>query len=92
MLVFCSHQAGCRTCFLGNLAWSVEEENVTSLFSQCGTIQQVRFATDRETGDFKGFGARAANTPLCLPFTICTIDLRNCGAVLHVVLVTESLD
>ena len=73
MLVFCSHQAGCRTCFLGNLAWSVEEENVTSLFSQCGTIQQVRFATDRETGDFKGFGARAANTPLCSPFTICAI-------------------
>ena len=79
MLVFCSHQAGCRTCFLGNLAWSVEEENVTSLFSQCGTIQQVRFATDRETGDFKGFGARCQHTPLrrdhlvCSRFTICAI-------------------
>ena len=62
-------QAGCRTCFLGNLAWSVEEENVTELFSQCGTIQQVRFATDRETGDFKGFGA-LPTPPLCSPFTI----------------------
>ena len=90
MLVFCCHQAGCRTCFLGNLAWSVEEENVTSLFSQCGTIQQVRFATDRETGDFKGFGARCQRTPLLAVHDLR--DLRNCGAVLHVVLVTESLD
>ena len=26
------------------------------LLSECGEINSVRFATDRETGDFKGFG------------------------------------
>ena len=75
----------------------MEEENVTELFSQCGTIQQVRFATDRETGDFKGFGALPtppsalrsrfarsiwANTSPLLSI-LCTVDLGNCGAVLH---------
>ena len=47
---------GCRSCFLGNLSWNVEEDNILGLFRPCGTITQVRFATDRETGDFKGFG------------------------------------
>jgi nucleolin len=74
---------GCRTCFLGNLSWNVEEDNILDVFKPCGTITQVhqafythtcrpverhesnrcginvaqvRFATDRDTGDFKGFG------------------------------------
>eukprot|EP01051_Picozoa_sp_SAG22_P025296 SAG22_NODE_7428_length_741_cov_0.730530_1_plen_161_part_10 len=49
-------EEGCTTVFLGNLSWTVEEEEVLTLFRQCGTVSQVRFATDRETQEFKGFG------------------------------------
>jgi nucleolin len=49
-------QAGCLTVFIGNLAWDIDEDTLREAFKDCGTISQVRFATDRETGDFKGFG------------------------------------
>jgi nucleolin len=48
--------AGCDTMFIGNLAWDVQEETLREVFANCGDIKHVRFATDRETGEFKGFG------------------------------------
>ena len=48
--------AGCVSVFMGNLSWDVTEENIREFFEDCGEVTQVRFATDRETGDFKGFG------------------------------------
>ena len=47
---------GCVSCFIGNLAWTVDEDAVREAFAECGEVVAVRFATDRETGDFKGFG------------------------------------
>ena len=47
---------GCVSLFMGNLSWEVSEDEVRGLFADCGEVTQVRFATDRETGDFKGFG------------------------------------
>ncbi|EEC42658.1 predicted protein, partial [Phaeodactylum tricornutum CCAP 1055/1] len=49
-------EEGCVTVFIGNLAWDVDEDTIKQSFADCGEISQVRFATDRETGDFKGFG------------------------------------
>ena len=46
----------CDTVFVGNLSWSVEESNVREVFADCGTITDVRWGLDRDTGDFKGFG------------------------------------
>jgi nucleolin len=46
----------CYTIFIGNLSWSVDEDAIRSAFESCGTITSVRFATDRETGEFRGFG------------------------------------
>jgi nucleolin len=47
-------QDGCCTIFVGNLSWDVDEDSLRAAFADCGTITQVRFSTDRETGDFKG--------------------------------------
>ena len=49
-------QEGCLTVFVGNLSWDIDEDSLRAAFGDCGEITQVRFATDRETGDFKGFG------------------------------------
>lgn len=49
-------QEGCVTVFVGNLAWDVDEDGIRDAFKDCGTITQVRFSTDKETGEFKGFG------------------------------------
>lgn len=49
-------QEGCCTVFVGNLSWDIDEETLRAAFADCGTITQVRFSTDRETGDFKGYG------------------------------------
>mmetsp|Transcript_7855 Transcript_7855/g.12282 ORF Transcript_7855/g.12282 Transcript_7855/m.12282 type:complete len:486 (-) Transcript_7855:78-1535(-) len=47
---------GCLTVFVGNLSWEIDEESLRAAFAECGEITQVRFATDRETQEFKGFG------------------------------------
>ena len=47
---------GCNTVFIGNLPWDVDEDQIREIFSPCGEINRIRFATNPETGDFKGFG------------------------------------
>ena len=41
--------------YVGNLAFSVTEEQLTELFSQYGTVQSVKVIKD-ESGRSKGFG------------------------------------
>ena len=47
---------GCTTVFVGNLSFSIDEDTLREAFASCGEIASVRFAEDRETGAFKGFG------------------------------------
>lgn len=49
-------QDGCVTVFVGNLSWDIDEDTLRQVFGECGEITSVRFATDRESGEFKGFG------------------------------------
>ena len=42
--------------YVGNLPYSITEEELTQMFSQCGTVESVRLITDRDTGRSKGFG------------------------------------
>ncbi|KAJ8601761.1 hypothetical protein CTAYLR_006764 [Chrysophaeum taylorii] len=42
--------------FVGNLAWEVDEDTIRSTFQDCGQILSIRFAMDRDTNEFKGFG------------------------------------
>ena len=44
------------TVFLGNLAYDCDEDTLRGVFGECGEITRVRIATDRETGEPRGFG------------------------------------
>jgi cold-inducible RNA-binding protein len=42
--------------YVGNLPFSVTEDEIRNLFSQYGTVESVNLITDRETGRLRGFG------------------------------------
>jgi RNA recognition motif-containing protein len=41
--------------YVGNLSYSVTEEDLQALFSQAGTVKSVTLIKDRDTGRSKGF-------------------------------------
>lgn len=41
--------------FVGNLSFKLSEDDLKSLFSQCGEVVSVSMPTDRETGRKRGF-------------------------------------
>ena len=42
--------------YVGNLAWSTTEENLSEFFSTYGAVQSAVVVKDRETGRSRGFG------------------------------------
>jgi RNA recognition motif-containing protein len=42
--------------YVGNLAWTATEENLTEFFSTYGAVQSAVVVKDRETGRSRGFG------------------------------------
>ncbi len=45
-----------RKLYVGNLAYSVGEEDLQQAFSACGEVDSVNLIMDRDTGRSKGFG------------------------------------
>ncbi|MDM7915590.1 MAG: RNA recognition motif domain-containing protein [Candidatus Eisenbacteria bacterium] len=45
-----------RNLYVGNLAYSVTEDELRNLFEQIGAVETVNIITDRETGRPRGFG------------------------------------
>ena len=45
-----------RKLYVGNLAFSVTQQDLQELFSQAGQCESVAVITDRETGQSRGFG------------------------------------
>ncbi|MBD2099383.1 RNA-binding protein [Leptolyngbya sp. FACHB-261] len=41
--------------YVGNLAYSVTEANLSEIFAEYGTVKRVQIPTDRETGRVRGF-------------------------------------
>jgi RNA recognition motif-containing protein len=41
--------------YVGNLSYDVTEEDLSSVFSEYGTVKRVQMPTDRETGRMRGF-------------------------------------
>lgn len=41
--------------YVGNLSYSVTQEDLEHTFSEYGTVNRVQMPTDRETGRFRGF-------------------------------------
>jgi len=42
--------------FVGNMAFSVTEEDLRELFAPYGVVERINIITDRETGRPRGFG------------------------------------
>ena len=42
--------------FVGNLAWSIDDQTLEQVFSQHGDVQSARVINDRDTGRSRGFG------------------------------------
>ena len=42
--------------YVGNLAWTTTEENLTEFFASYGSVQSAVVVKDRETGRSRGFG------------------------------------
>jgi RNA recognition motif-containing protein len=42
--------------FVGNVSWTMTEDELRHLFSAYGTVARVQMMTDRETGRSRGFG------------------------------------
>ena len=45
-----------KKLYVGNLSYQTTEEQVRTLFAQCGEVESISLITDRETGRPKGFG------------------------------------
>ena len=45
-----------KNIFVGNLSYGTTEQSVRELFETHGTVQRVNIATDRDTGQARGFG------------------------------------
>jgi RNA recognition motif-containing protein len=41
--------------YVGNLSYSVTEDDLTQTFAEYGTVKNVQLPKDRETGRFRGF-------------------------------------
>ncbi|MFB2838394.1 RNA recognition motif domain-containing protein [Floridanema evergladense] len=42
--------------YVGNLSYNVTEADLTSVFTEYGSVKRVQLPTDRETGRIRGFG------------------------------------
>ena len=42
--------------YVGNLSYSLSEDQLTRAFEEHGAVKSVRLVTDRETGRARGFG------------------------------------
>ena len=45
--------------YVGNLPYDTNEDDLTALFAQAGTVSTVNVMRDRETGRARGFGGSA---------------------------------
>jgi RNA recognition motif-containing protein len=48
--------------YVGNLAYSVTEEDLSQVFNEYGTVKTISLPTDRETGRVRGFAFVELNT------------------------------
>lgn len=42
--------------YVGNLSYEVTQDDLTTVFTEYGSVKRVQLPTDRETGRMRGFG------------------------------------
>ncbi len=52
-----------KKLYIGNLAYTVDSNQLTDLFAQVGTVDTANVITDRETGRSKGFAFIEMSAP-----------------------------
>lgn len=45
-----------KKLYVGNLPYSTNDESLTQMFSECGTVDSARVIMDHDSGRSKGFG------------------------------------
>ncbi len=45
-----------KKLFVGGLSWNTDDQGLRDYFAQCGTVEDAKVITDRETGRSRGFG------------------------------------
>ncbi|KAF2318695.1 hypothetical protein GH714_010148 [Hevea brasiliensis] len=45
---------GYNRIYIGNLSWDITEDDLKKFFSDCN-ISSIRWGTDKETGEFRGY-------------------------------------
>lgn len=45
-----------KKIYVGNLSYSMDNESLTTLFSEFGQVESANIITDRDSGRSKGFG------------------------------------
>eukprot|EP00954_Amorphochlora_amoebiformis_P029297 1392958-Amorphochlora_amoeboformis.AAC.1 len=49
-------EGGTRTVFVGNLSFDIDDDGMRKFAEDCGNITNIRWLSDRNTGNFKGCG------------------------------------
>lgn len=44
-----------KKLFIGNLSFTIDSDQLSNTFAECGTVDSVNIITDRESGRSKGF-------------------------------------
>jgi RNA recognition motif-containing protein len=68
-----------RRLFVGNLPYSVTDDDLNDAFSDSGTVKSARVITDRETGRSRGFGFVEFSTEEAADIAIQNWDGRELG-------------
>ena len=45
-----------KNLFVGSLPWSVNDEQLSEMFSEAGNVESAKVITERDSGRSKGFG------------------------------------
>jgi len=51
-----------KKLYVGNLPYTLSEEDLKAVFAEAGSVESVSLITDRQTGRAKGFGFVAMST------------------------------
>jgi len=47
---------GCKTCFVGNVAFTCEDDDMRAFAADCGPVKSIRWIFHKDTNNFKGCG------------------------------------
>ena len=65
--------------FVGNLSWTLKDDDLKDHFSQTGTVTSAKVIMDRETGRSRGFGFVEYQMPEAANLAIETLDGTELG-------------